>query len=354
MADDNKTEKASSKKRQDERKKGNVFFSKDVVTIASLLASFYGLKTLFPFMHKTMREYLISNVNYAGQMDELNSGTLQEVVNASVLVCGKMMLPLLVIVIVVAIISTGIQTKFIFTGKNMAPQFSRLSPLKGIKNLISIKNVIELLKNLVKISILFVILYNMIQGELVNITKTIDMDILASSTYMFQTIMRMIVKIGMVFIAISAFDYLYQWWDYERKIKMSKQDQKEEYKQMEGNPEIKGKIKDIQRQRSRSRMMQDVKAADVIIKNPTHYAVALKYDIDKDSAPILLAKGQDELALRIIKEGEDHGVYVLENKPLARAIYAGTQIGGEIPEEYYGTVAEILVYVYRLNHKSVT
>jgi flagellar biosynthetic protein FlhB len=163
----------------------------------------------------------------------------------------------------------------------------------------------------------------------------------------------MVFKVTIVFLAVAAFDYFYQWWDYERQIKMSKQDLKEEFKQTEGNPEIKGRIRNLQRERARSRMMQAVPTADVIIRNPTHYAVALRYDLEKDSAPMLVAKGQDELALRIVAVGEENGVYVLENKPLARGIFASTQVGAEIPPEYYGMVAEILVYVYRMNNKII-
>ena len=140
---------------------------------------------------------------------------------------------------------------------------------------------------------------------------------------------------------------------YERQIKMSKQELKEEYKQMEGDPHIKGKIKEVQRKMAMSRMMQSVSKADVVIKNPTHFAVALKYDLEKDQAPILVAKGKDELALRIIKEAEINDVFVLENKPLARAIYATTDINREIPEEFYGTIAEILVYVYKIKNKNI-
>jgi flagellar biosynthesis protein FlhB len=351
---DSKTEKATPKKRKDERKKGNVFISKDLLTIMGLLGTFYGLRILFPFMHKTIKEFLLKYISNVGSITKLSEGTIQEIINEALIVGVKLIIPILLITIVMAILVTGIQTKFIFTGKNMTPQFSRLSPLKGIKNLVSIKNFVELIKNILKITVLFLILYFIIKGELLNIAKTMDMDINVSATYIFKTVMSMIFKVALVFVPISAFDYLFQWWDHERKIKMSKQDMKEEYKQMEGNPEIKGKIKDMQRQRASSRMIQEVPNADVIIKNPTHFAVALKYDLNKDRAPVLIAKGQDELALRIIKVGEESGVYVLENKPLARAIYATSKIGSEIPEEYYGTVAEILVYVYRLNHKSIT
>ncbi len=235
----------------------------------------------------------------------------------------------------------------------MAPKFERLNPIKGIKNLLSLKSLVELIKNIIKIIILSVILYQIIKGDLRAVSRTIDMNVMDSSVYVLNSIMDMVMKVSIVFLAIAGFDYFYQWWDYERQIKMSKQEMKEEYKQTEGNPEIKGRIRNIQRERARSRMMQSVPTADVIIRNPTHFAVALRYDIEKDNAPVLLAKGQDELALRIVAIGEEHGIYVLENKPLARGIFASTKVGEPIPPEYYGMVAEILVYVYRMNNKII-
>ena len=150
---------------------------------------------------------------------------------------------------------------------------------------------------------------------------------------------------------ISVFDLFYQKWEYERQIRMSKQEIKEEYKQLEGDPKVKGKIKELQRKMAMSIMMQQVPDADVVIRNPTHFAVALKYNPDKDTAPVLVAKGQDELALRIVKVAEENNVFVIENKPLARAIFAATDLNQYLPPDFYGAVAEILVHVYKLNHK---
>lgn len=187
--------------------------------------------------------------------------------------------------------------------------------------------------------------------DFIEIRKTMDMDLSVSCVYMLNMIYNMVMRIVMVFFVIACLDFMYQKWDFERNMKMTKQEVKEEFKQMEGDPQIKGKIRSIQRQRALSRMMQAVPQADVIIKNPTHFAVALKYDIDKDAAPVVVAKGQDELAKRIIMIGEANGVTVIENKPLARALYASCELNGQIPEEYYGAVAEILVYVFKMNKK---
>ncbi|MTK08067.1 MAG: flagellar biosynthesis protein FlhB [Hungatella sp.] len=352
MADGSKTEKATPKKRKDERKKGHVAVSKDVVMIATLLGTFVMLKALFPLMYRTMRDYMIKYVSLAPVADTMSDYTTS-IFWDMVIAIAKAAIPIILVSTTLAVIGTGVQTGFLFTKSNMAPKFERLNPIKGIKNLLSLKSLVELIKNLIKIIILSVILYQIIKGDLRAVARTIDMNVMDSSVYVLNSIMDMVMKVSIVFLAIAGFDYFYQWWDYERQIKMSKQEMKEEYKQTEGNPEIKGRIRNIQRERARSRMMQSVPTADVIIRNPTHFAVALRYDIEKDNAPILLAKGQDELALRIVAIGEEHGVYVLENKPLARGIFASTKVGEPIPPEYYGMVAEILVYVYRMNNKII-
>lgn len=352
MANDSKTEKATPKKRKDERKKGHIPLSKDIVTVASLIGIFFSLSLLFPFIYETIRDFMLYCISLVGNVPDVKSYgfQLQEEITFTII---KAAIPILLISIALAVVATGAQTKFLFSGEKLKIKFSNLNPINGIKNMFALKNLVELLKNIVKIVILFVILFQIVEGELTAVARTIDMDIMVSAAYVLNAIMNMVYKVTIVFIAISGFDFFYQRWDFERQIKMSKEEVKEEYKQTEGNPEVKGKIREIQRQRARSRMMQAVPTADVIIRNPTHYAVALKYDLDKDNAPILVAKGQDELALRIVQIGEENGVYVMENKALARGIYASTQLGWEIPEEYYGMVAEILVYVYKLNKKMV-
>ena len=252
---------------------------------------------------------------------------------------------------VCGIVAGGTQTKFNVTFKVLRPKFSKLNPIKGIKNLFSLKKIVDLVKNLIKICILLVILYNIIKDDLEAIARTIDMMPFNSSILMLNMMFSLVVKVCIAFVVIAFLDYLYQRWDYERNLKMTKQEVKDEYKQTEGNPEIKGRIRRIQRQMAMSRMMQKVPQADVVVKNPTHFAVALKYDPDHYGAPVVLAKGQDSLALRIIKKAEESGVYVLENRPLARALYASCQLDREIPAEYYGAVAEILVYIYKATNR---
>lgn len=347
MADkDSKTEKATPKKRRDERKEGNVFMSKDVVSLAVILVSFYGIKVFFPGIYQRSRNMMITLIEIAGRAD--TSVNLESIKNHFMIDAAWCMLPILFICMLSGIVGTGAQTKFLFSTKAAKPKFSRLNPLQGIKKMFSLRNVVELIKNILKVVILIAVLRGIMMDNLVSVVKTMDMDIKSSTAYMFKLVFSMVMKLVLIFTAIAIFDYLYQWWEYERNLKMSKEELKEEYKQTEGNPEIKGRIKQLQQKMAQQRMMQEVPGADVIIKNPTHFAVALRYDAEKDNAPCVVAKGQDYLALRIIDVGEKNGVDVIENRPLARGLYASTEVGMDIPEEFYSAVAEILVYVFKL------
>ncbi len=348
-----KTEKATGKKRNDQRKEGHVAKSKDVVTVVSLVGVFLCLRLLFPMMVESLQGALVYHISAISARNRLTFGAQQEIGWQAVWILLKCIIPLGLISIAFAVISTGVQTKFLFTMKPLKFKLSKLNPIKGIKGLFSVKQLVELLKSSIKIIILGVFLFNILKSEMGTITKMMDMAVVPSCTYVLNEIISMVLKVGMVFAAIAGFDVFYQFWSFEKDMKMTKEEVKEEFKQTEGDPKVKGKIRSIQQQRARSRMMQGIADADVIIRNPTHYAVALKYDIDHDNAPILIAKGQDSLALRIVEIGEKNGVAVIENKPLARGLYASTPLDSEIPAEYYGVVAEILVEIFRMNKKLV-
>lgn len=348
-----KTEKATPKKRRDERKKGNVLISKDVVSLVSVFFVFYVLKFIFPIAIRILSQDMNLYLSFIGTRTKVSNNDAQKLLSYLVFDAMKIVIPFALLCVLISIIMTGIQTKFLFTNENLKFKFSHLNPLQGIKKIISMRSLVELLKNILKVIILIIVLYGLIKKDMGDILKTMNMDLRISVHYTFQMLMDMILRVTMVFVVVAAFDYYYQWWDYEKRLKMSKQEIKEEYKQMEGNPEVKGKIKQIQRQRAQSRMMQAVPQADVIVRNPTHYAVALQYDDERHSAPIVIAKGQDELALRIVKVGEENNIMVVENKPLARGLYSSTELGEEIPSEYYGLVAELLVEVYKINNRKV-
>ena len=354
MAADEKTEQATPKKRRDEREKGNIFLSKDVIVVVSLLGTFFSLKLLFPGIYATLRSFFLQYMNYASTQTDVNMEFTADMTLEMIVAFVKTCVPLLVIAVLLAIVATTAQTRLLFSTDALKPKFSRLSPLQGFKRMFSAKSVVEVIKGIIKISILMYILYDFFVGELINFERTLKLNVIASSIFTLDCIMNLVIKVSIAFVIISAFDYFYQWWDYEKQLKMSKQEVKEEYKQTEGNPQIKGKIRELQRRMAMSRMMQSVPEADVVLRNPTHFAVALRYDNQKDAAPIVVAKGQDEVALRIIKIAEENGVQVIENKAVARALFVMTEVSDMIPEEFYGTVAEILVYVYKLNGKDLT
>ena len=276
MASEEKTEKATPKKRRDQRKEGNVASSKDVIAVASLIGCFYCLQLLFPAIYETLRDTMIFQITAVAEIDELSLGTLQMLGMKTVKALAKCIFPLGVISLTIGVVATGIQTRFNVTSKPLKFKLSKLNPLKGIKNMFSAKQVVELLKAVIKIIILGVILYGILKDEIVVIAQMMDIDPLSSSAYVLKEIISMVLKVGMVFAAIAGFDYFYQRWSYEKNLKMTKEEVKEEFKQSEGDPKIKGKIRSLQQSMARSRMMQAVPDADVIIRNPTHSAGALR------------------------------------------------------------------------------
>ena len=252
-----------------------------------------------------------------------------------------------------AVVATFAQTRLLVTFEALRPKFSRMNPLEGIKRLFSLKSIVEALKGVLKISILLFLIYRFVTGSLLTFSRYMDSDLAVALVSMRDLAFQLILEVGVAFLVLAFFDFLYQRWNFERQLRMSKEEVKEEYKQTEGDPKIKGKIKEAQRKIAQSRMMQAVPGADVVIRNPTHYAVALRYKPGKDAAPVVVAKGQDALALRIVAVAEESGVTVIENRPLARALYASAEVGQMIPPDQYGPVAEVLVYIYKLNHRSL-
>ena len=344
-----KTEKPTSKRRKDARKEGNVFQSKDAVTVVMLLGVFCMLKLMIPLLYETIRDCMVYFFSQVGNPNPFDSSpNIYVYMTVAAIKCA---MPVLLAFMALGIISHGVQTLFNISFQVLRPKFSKMNPISGIKKMFGIKKLVDLAKNLIKITLLLALLVNLLKTDLIDISKMLDMRLLPSAARMLELVFELVLKVALAFAVVAFFDYLYQRWDYENNLKMTKQEVKDEYKMTEGNPEIKGRIRKIQRQMALSRMMQKVPEADVIIRNPTHFAVALKYDPDKYGAPVVLAKGQDELALRIVRVGEENGVFVMENRPLARALYDSCEVDREIPAEFYGAVAEILVYIYRESHR---
>lgn len=354
MAEGNKTEKATPKKRRDQRKKGNVFLSKDAVAVVTLMAGYFVLRMTIGGAIARLGDFLKLCLQMANNLTSASLvSQLPQLLKEGAYTFFAAAAPTMLVIVLAAVAATFSQTKLLVSGESIRPKFNRINPLEGFKKLFSLRSVLEAFKGVLKITILLIIIYQFITGCLSAFANYLNTDLHAVCGDILHRLSRMILLISMAFAALAAADFFYQWWDYERQMRMTKQEVKEEYKQTEGDPQIKGKIREAQRKMAQSRMMQQVPQADVVIRNPTHVAVALRYQPEKDNAPVVLAKGLDELALRIVKVAEEHGIPAIENVPLARSIYASADLDREIPPELYGAVADILVYIYQLNNKKI-
>lgn len=256
--------------------------------------------------------------------------------------------PIFLIVIVVAVVADYAQIGFMLIGEPLKIKFSKLDPIKGFKNIFSMRSLVQFIKTLFKLLIIGYLVYSTIWGYRGSLSALGHVSVDDTFHFTAQLTMNLGLKIAAALIVLAVLDYMYQRYEHEKNLKMSKQDIKDEYKKMEGDPLIKGKIRERQRRMALQRMMQEVPKADVIITNPTHFAVALKYDGSKMDAPQVIAKGQDYVALRIKEIAKEHGVITMENKPLARALFQRTEIGETIPADLFQAVAEVLAYVYRI------
>jgi len=346
-----KTEKATPKKRKDAREKGDVLKSTELNSTVVLLAGLLGMKIWGPKAVERLKAFMVSYLS--GEewalldltAESAGSLALQAMISF-ILTAGPFMLTVLAAGLAINLIQTG----FLFTGKTLGFKFSRINPLEGIKRLFSARNLVQLLKSIIKTVVIGFTVYKGFMDSLAGIPGVMQRNLLSGSSFMIKGILDIAMDACIVFAIISIADYLYEWWMHEKSLRMTKQEVKEEVKQMEGNPQIKGRIRSKQRQMAMARMMQQVPHADVVITNPTHYAAALKYE-DKSRAPVVVAKGKDHMALRIRKIAQEHNVHIVENRPLAQSLYRMVEVGEEIPVELYKAVAEILAYVYRLKNQ---
>jgi flagellar biosynthetic protein FlhB len=351
LPEQEKTEQATPKKRQDERKKGNIFMSKDIITIVSLIVGFYAVSMFIGGFITGIQDFYAVNMERIATMKTLTSEGVMEISIEFLILFIRTALPPMLIEAFASVVAVLAQTRLLVSYESMKFKMERLSFLKGIKKLFSIRSLVELLKSLIKITIMIYLLYVNIRRIMGIVPRSLDWTIEQSLAFTGGEILGLVRVVGIAFAAVAAVDYLYQRWEYEKNIRMTKQEIKDEYKQTEGNPEIKGKRREKQREYAMQRMMAAVKEADVVVRNPTHYAVALKYKLDVDMAPTVLAKGVDHVALRIVAEAEKYGVTTVENRPLAMGLYELAEIDEFIPGELYQPVAELLAWLYSNKNK---
>lgn len=343
-----KTEKATPKKRSKAREEGQVLKSRELTSAVVLLCLFVSLRIFGGYMYNEILKFFKMVLTEYTKTDYFTTNGIIKILIEFLIVFLKILAPIFTVAFLTSLVTEYAQVGFLFTTKTLSFKFSKLNPLSGLKRMFSLRSVTELVKSIAKITVVGLIGYLYVKDEVVNVLNTMDMDVITISAFIGVTVTNVAIRMCIALLIMGVVDFGYQWWEYEKSLKMSKQEIKEEYKQVEGNPEIKSKIKQKQRQISMRRMMQDVPKADVIITNPTHFAVAVKYDAEVSDAPVVLAKGQDYIALRIKEVARESKVEIVENKPLARTLYETVEVGGKIPPDLYQAVAEVLAFVYGL------
>ncbi|HCJ06874.1 MAG TPA: flagellar biosynthesis protein FlhB [Lachnospiraceae bacterium] len=348
-----KTEDATTKKLDDVRQEGNVAKSVEVSTAATLLALFVCLKFAIGFvgdrLMSTFKEFYTLITRYC--VDGIDISGLNYLMWKIILDIAITIAPFLLLGFLVAFLSNALQFKFKVTSKPLQPKFSKMNPVNGVKRMFSLNTLVELLKSIVKVVVITYIAYGVFTEHIKELYLIYDMSVMQSISLMYNIVLELALKICVLFCVIAAADFMYQKWKFKSDNKMTKQEVKDEFKNQEGDPKIKGQQRQRMQQASQRRMMAAIPEADVVITNPTHFAVALSYKTGQGQAPIVVAKGADFLAGRIKEIARDNQVEIVENKPLARMLYYNVDLGAEIPPELYQAVAEVLAYVYQLHNR---
>lgn len=347
-----KTEEATPKKLSDARKEGQVAKSQELITAVMLLALFLILKIVvgyigesflecFSEVYQTFEVYAVDSFSVS-----IAAGFLKDTLLDILLIC----LPMFAVAFVVAFVINVVQVKWQVSGKPMQPKLSKFNPIKGFKRIFSKDKIFELIKSVAKIALIFYVAYSELKDEAGAVVALYDFSLNQAVIYVGEFIINLGIKLSVFYLILGVVDYIYQKLKFKKDLMMSKQEVKDEYKQQEGDPNVKGKIKSKMREVSQRRMMQKLPEADVVITNPTHFACAIKYDKEVSEAPVLIAKGADFLAQKIKEVAREHDVPIVENKPLARMLYYNVDLESEIPRELYQMTAEVLAYVYKLKN----
>ena len=351
-----KTEPATPKKLREAREEGQVAKSRELGNAMELIALFLVLKVFVSMIGENFLETFSVIYNKIPEIEkEAAAGAPGQIIrksmNSVILVMLETLAPVFVIGILVVIAVGIVQVGWKPTAKPMKPKLNKLNPISGFKRIISKESVFELVKSIAKIGLIAYVAYTSIRGHQNEIFLLYDIPLFQVILLIGDIVINAGLKISVVYLVIGIADWMYQKHKFNEEMKMTKQEVKDEYKNTEGNPEIKGRQRSKMREASQRRMMQSLPTADVVITNPTHLSVAIKYDAEKNQAPVVIAKGEDYLALKIRQTAKEYGIEIVENKPLARMLYANVEIGAEVPPELYQAVAEVLAFVYSLKNK---
>lgn len=347
-----KTEPATQKKLDDARKEGKVAKSKDLTEAIALVVLFLTMKIFIGYVGERMVGIFDWTIGRMGEFVTVNQSGVTMVaigglLNNAILEMFLIVWPFFLFGFAITFLVTVYQVGWKVSAKTMEPKLSKFNPINGFKRIFSKDSLFELVKSIAKVGIIFYVVYTNLKDEANNLFILYEITLEQALALVGGIILDVGLEISIIFVVVGFADFLYQKWKFSEEMKMTKQEVKDEYKNTEGDPQIKGRIRQKMREASQRRMMQDVPKADVVITNPTHFAVALKYDAEVSKAPIVVAKGEDFLAQKIKEIAKDNKVPVVENKPLARMLYHNVDVGMEIPPELYQAVAEVLAMVYQ-------
>jgi len=342
-----KTEEPTERRISDARKKGNVANSREVANFAVLLGAAVFIVAILPWSAEQLAMRM-SNFLARAHVFRLESDAMPVAFWETFTAVAPYVAVPVALFMVMGFAAQISQVGLLFTTEPLTPKLNKISPISGIKRIFSIKQFVEILKGIVKITFVGIIAYYVMRPIVQDPVHYIDQDILFTLHDLHRLLIAFIIGVLLMMTAITAVDVVFTRYKYKEDLRMTKQEIKDEHKSSDGDPQVKARIRSLRIERSRKRMMQAVPTADVVVTNPTHFAVALKYEMEKMAAPRLVAKGQDHLALRIRALAEENDIPLVENPPLARALYAAVDLDQEIPPEHYQAVAEVIGYVMRL------
>jgi flagellar biosynthetic protein FlhB len=346
-----KKEPATPRRRQMAREKGQVSRSQDLVTaagfFAAVMAQRYSLQPVSRFIIARAQAMWSAPVPRDPTIGWAVA-VLRSILTYSTLAVAPVVAAALLFGAGTAIAQTGLS----FHGNLIAPDWNRVNPVSGLTRLFSRRALVDCLRSLLKVGLVALLAWNTLRAVLPEVSSLLVRGLSNSVEITTRTLEKLVMNCSVFLVTTAVLDYVYQWWEHEKSLMMTTKELRDELRDSEVKPEVKSAIRARQRQMARRRMMQEIPKADVVVVNPTHYAVALKYDVHVNPAPVVVAKGLDDLALRIRKVAEEAGVRVVRNPPLARALYRAADIGELVPEELYRAVAEVLAYVYRVSGKA--
>lgn len=354
MAEDSfeeKTEAPSPKRRRDAREKGNVVKSTEINSVFVLLFGILFLRLTGPWFFNQISQYtrecftLISDVS-------MNQDSLIVIMKNTIVTSLLLSMPMMLVIVVVGVLANIVQIGLLFTTTPITPKLDKINPLPGLKRMFSMRSIVEAIKSIIKMLAIAIVTYLTIRAEFKNMLTLGDTSVYAIWMFLVTVGYKIFIRAALVMIIIAILDYVYQRFEHEKRLKMTHQEVKEERKQLEGDPLIKSRIRSLQREMARRRMMEEVPKATVVVTNPTTYAIALRYVAAEMVAPVVLAKGKLLIAERIKQIARENDIPVVEDKLLVRAMYDKVDLGQQIPLQFYNAVAEILAYVYKLNNKA--